>query len=371
MNFQKQNKFLSHLLISLFVLPLFFIPNSAAAQTSSNAQLTDSQIASKASTDCISLQTVHWAATKAASVTYSAVFGVGNLTNKVTAVPTSDALTGATTASAASEAGASNWWQSAGKPFFDCVAYKTGQYLLDNFTNQTVNWIKGGMNGSPHYAVDPQQMEKDLLNSVAGNFIREIDGIAMCDFDTLFKNDLKRWVVLGQSDPALRFQQAVRCPFNSINASDFYRGVQKFSWEYFETALNDRGNPFGVAVVTSNELTALQKVQKDFSERMLNWDSGFLSVVDTSDCPTMPADVKAIIASGTDWDGNPLPDGQVQALQRQYCKKVTPGKLIESQLSKSTGVAFDRLCLADNLTKIVSALVTKLSNDAIQGVFKK
>jgi len=315
---------------------------------------------------------------------YLAIFGGVTTVNEAIAVPSSDASVAATTASGAADAEASNFWSAHGKPLADCIAYKAGQLMLDNFTEETISWIKGGMHGSPNYAIDPKQMEKELLDSVAGNLMRTIDGLEMCDFDALFKNDLKQWVVLGQADPAPVYRAAVACPFPSVNPSDFYRGKIAFTWQYFEKALNDNGNPFGVSVITSSELTKQQSGLLEESRRQLSLNGGFLSVVDDSDpekCnwpdeATKDAFTSTTATIVTGPDGNPqfiapASDADKAAMARIWCPKVTPGKLISDQLSKATGASFDRLGLADNLSKIIDAIVTKASNDAIKGIFKK
>jgi hypothetical protein len=355
--------------IATFLLLSILVGTSFVSPTKVSAATSDYNSAGAATTDCTTV-TEAGAAISIAIGKFMATVTAGTA-SAVTNVPVQSAAIELNTGTTGANQEGATWWTTYGQPLAKCVVYKAGQVALDKLTTQTVNWIKGGMNGSPYYNIDPNQFEKDLANSVAGNLARQVESLALCDFTSTFKNDLKNWIVMGQPDPALRFQAALKCPFAAVNASDFYRGVQAFTWEHFETALNDSGNPYGVSVIANNELTATQHALANQAKQQLDWGQGFLSVVDPSDCQYPDDATRTYIETGTDWDGNPLPQSQIDALQRQYCKKTTPAQLIQSQLTKATGVEWDRLGLADDLTKIINAFVTKVSNDAIKGIFKK
>ena len=52
---------------------------------------------------------------------------------------------------------------------WDTVVYEFGQELLNQVTDNTITWIRGGFNGSPSFDVNPEQLLLGLADSVAGN----------------------------------------------------------------------------------------------------------------------------------------------------------------------------------------------------------
>ncbi|MCK9344713.1 MAG: hypothetical protein M0P64_01150 [Candidatus Pacebacteria bacterium] len=362
MNYHKKNKALAFLLLFSLLSSSLFVPQGTRAATTSGS----------ASIDCAEVTTL---GTEIQTVVQEWVAAAATeMGANVTSVPVQNPGADTSTAETAGQTTGETTWQTTIKGFLDCVVYKAGQIALDKLTDQTITWIKGGMNGSPYYAIDPAQFEQDLIGAVAGNLSAQIRGLELCEFDTMFKNDLANWLVVGSTGNAdLKFQKTVACPFKQINASEFYSGAQAFTWQYFETALNDSGNPFGVSVVAQNEYTKQQAAEAARAKQQLDWGQGFLSVVDTSDCQWPDDMTEQAVVNGASYndEGATLSETEIAAYQRAYCKKVTPAQLIQSQLTKSTESEWDRLGFADNLNKIISAFVTKVSNDAVKGIFKK
>lgn len=360
-----KNKLLATIFLSLVLSWSLFVPNGAQANIAGGG------------VDCAAAQAAGAGLTALAGT----IFGIGgSVASTLTSVPISNIPMQAATAMTGTQTTLTTTWSSSLKGFADCLIWKTGQLMLDDLTEQTVNWIKGGMNGSPQFAVDPHKLYLDLSEAVAGNLARQIRGLELCDFTPNFKNDLANWVELsGGGSTEQKLKVAIECPFKTaeVTASQFYGSQQKFAWRWFETALNDNGNPFGVSVIASNELTKSQLAEQHKAEQELNWGSGFLGVVDVQDCPNMPPEVSSAIAASqsgqsVDMSGNlAMSPEAVKSYQNSYCKKTTPGKIIERQLGDALQTDFQRLGLADNLSKIINAFVTKLSNDAIKGIFKK
>lgn len=237
-------------------------------------------------------------------------------------------------------------FQNVTKMTLDTLAYTVAQSALDQLTQNTVNWIKGGFAGSPSFAVDPNKLFLDTTNIVAGGLANQIQGIATCDFNPNFNIDLANMVTLStRSGATAKFQDQIKCPFPStINASDFYNDFSKGGWEAFETALSDSGNAFGVNLLTSRELAARQTETLSVIEQKLGWAGGFLSM---ETCGSIEP-----------YTGIPTD-----------CKTTTPGKIIQDQLSQSIGTDMNRLGFADNLNKVFSALIGQLTQSAMSGIF--
>lgn len=261
-------------------------------------------------------------------------------------------------------------FQDVAKMSLDTLAYTAAQVALNQITQSTVAWVKGGFNGSPSFAVDPQQLFLNIANSVTGGMVNQIRGIATCNFIPNFNFDLANMVDLsGRSGYYDKFDQSIRCPFPAnINASQFYRDFNQGGWKGFETSLQDSGNRFGTTLITAEELARRQKEMSDLKLTELGWAGGFMSMVDTNDCPSMPPEASAWIENGS--GGVPADPTAVKELQNFYCKKTTPGKTISDQLSKTMGTDMDRLGAADNMNKIIAAVIGQLTSNLTTGIFR-
>jgi len=365
MNFFLKNKIFASLSLSLIIGGSLFSPFVAFSAT-------DYKSGGVASTDCPEITEITAEITTAITSFYTLMTGQ-KLKDK-TSVPTDTGAAATGAGAAGAEQTGSTMWDSFIQPLGKCIMYKTGQKMLDQFTQQTVDWIKSGMNGSPYYAIDTKKLETDLADAVAGNLARQIQSYELCSFSNTWINDLANWMIMGQAEPAPVFRAALKCPLDPMTASEFYSGVQEFTWETFETSLNDNGNPFGVTVIAGNELTKRQKDEASRAKQALDWGQGFMGVIDESDCqwPDEMTEQAVMNSASIDSDtGATLSDEAKSAYKRAYCKTTTPAKLIEKQLTNATDIEWARLGAADDINKIINAFVTKVSNDAIKGIFKK
>lgn len=238
-------------------------------------------------------------------------------------------------------------FQDVAKMSLDTLAYTVAQLALDQLTQSTVTWIKSGFAGNPAFAIDPNKLFLDTANVVAGGLSNQIRGIETCNFDPNFNNDLANMVALStRSGATARFNNQIKCPFPSlnVNASTFYNDFENGGWRAYEAALSDRGNPFGVSLLTNQELIARQTETQRIKEQQLGWAGGFLSM--------------ETCGSTDPYTGVPTD-----------CRTTTPGVLIQDQLSQSIGTDMNRLGFADNLNKVFSALIGQLTQNAMNGIF--
>lgn len=338
------------LLIFTAILPSVFSPHIARAAL-------DVEEVANASGECISVGLTTWLAGQAAS----ALKTTGSVANAALSVPISNFIIENSTA--VTEANASNV-----EPWYTCAGYAAGELVLEQLTNQTIAWIKGGFNGSPSYSIDTHKLFTDLTEMVAGGLAQDIRDLNACDFRVNYKNDLANWVETSGNERA-KFREQAQCPFQdkfNFTASELYGDFQKGGWKFFETTLNDSGNPFGLAVMTAKELTRAQEQEIRIQEQRLSWGGGFLDIIDEKKCKYPEGITKEMVEEMAK-SGN---SAAAVSYKRSYCPVTTPGKLIETKLSEALGVKMDRLKLADNMSKIVAALINKLSDDAIKSVFQ-
>lgn len=270
----------------------------------------------------------------------------------------------------------------------DTLAYGAGQLVLNQLTENTIKWIQGGFHGSPSFAVDTLQLEQDMIDAVAGDVIAQIKGIQTCKFTINYTDDLTDSLLLSTK---ARRKFPVKCPFPetlNFTAQGFYEDFNKGGWALFGLALEDSGNPYGVQIVTANEMAKRSGETKKQSDQSLSWSNGFVNLLDTSDCnypgdtgskvaiynaaQADPASVTleeyALIGSGGAGSVN---QGTIDTWNKQYCKTTTPGAIVSSQLTKSLGLDMDRLGFADNMNKIIAALIKRFTQDAVRATFGK
>lgn len=287
-------------------------------------------------------------------------------------------LTGST-ASLAGGTTVGNLNRDVAEPFLETLAYNIGQCTINALTDSVVLWIQGGFNGSPNFAINPNQLFNELATTVSGRLSEEILGfnalgISLCNFTPTFTNDLANSVSLSNSNYK-KFHAQLKCPFGSgallnFRASDFYKSGKKSfeqngGWVAFEATLADRGNAYGNRVIVGDELRTRQGAAKSIEEKKLSQGNGFLDIIDDSTCvyPISQSEFDAI-----DWSDDPR--GK-KIYQRMYCNTTTPGKIVEGQLTKSLGVSMDRLGLANNVDKIVVALVQQALKGAVSSILGK
>lgn len=267
----------------------------------------------------------------------------------------------------------------------DCIVYDAGQKMLTQLTNNTVSWIQGGFHGSPSFTINTHEVFLDLADMVAGDLARELRGIAMCNFSVNFKNDLSNIVELS-GKKNYRFAAKTKCPFPetlNLNSSDFYKGVNQFSWGSMEYAMQESGNPFGVALLTGEELARRSSEKEDVRKQELAWSSGFTNIVDTDNChyPLGPHGYQTFTGLNSEnttitqyeWDDavkeGRVTTAQVREYQKTYCKTTTPGKMLGDKLTEATGVDMQRLGMIDNINKIVGVLISQVTKQAATGIF--
>jgi hypothetical protein len=276
---------------------------------------------------------------------------------------------------------ASSAWQNDVKPYFDELAYITGQCALEQVTANTISWIKGGFHGSPSFAVSPKKLYSDLKNSVANQLARQVVALKLTDFVPGFSNNLTKSLQLSASlDAQGRLKSNLQMTFPiGVQPSTFYNDFRQGGWPAYYASLSDNNNPFGNMLIVGNEMAVRNLEAQTIQKQQLDWSKGFIDIVDTDDCD-YPAggdssDPEAAASGGIALDASGQPDqnvytqAEITSLQRQYCNTTTPGSILSQQLDKTLGTDLDRLGFADNVDKIITALISKLVQDTVKHVF--
>lgn len=277
------------------------------------------------------------------------------------AVPVGDVANAPTHFSSLAGNTVSQTFQNIAKMTLDALAYGAGQMALNQITDNMVSWIQGGFHGNPSFAIDIEQIEEDMIDAVAGDLINQVKDLSVCQFRVNYTDDLIDSILL--SSKKKKAKHVPTCPVDlSMNfyASDAATAVNNFGWSAFGSALSDGGSPYSVQIATAQELAQKQADSKKKSDQKLSWSNGYIDLVDTTKC-SYPASV------GDNWANYSA--AQKSQYQKQYCKTTTPGNIVSSQLTSVLKIDMDRLGFADNMNKIISAVLNQMTKKAVQGVF--
>lgn len=352
------------LVASLIFVPLFSFGSVASAAevfgTNDAAEIatcTTGAIAAGLATSAITLATQ----TATVGTAATAVTTASGLQTALS-VPVADIVGNETLGTISGLNAAHTAFQDIGKMDLDSLAYGVAQCTLTQLTNNTVKWIQGGFSsGGPKFAVDTRALFEDIAKGVTADFANQIRGLQTCDFTPNFNLDLANSVQLSVPKNN-KFPAKVACPFGAqnVSASQFYNDFSTAGWRGLASALNDSGNQFGVSVLTAQESQRRQQEVKQKEDQKLSWSNGFTDIIDTDNC-TYPPEIAENASAMTqeDW----------AFYQREYCKTTTPGKIVGDSLMKAIGAETDRIGFADNMNKIISALINQLTKQAVTGLF--
>lgn len=381
-SFFKTSKILLATLVCVSFFPFSGVVNAQASDTEAITKCTTSALA-KVKAAALATQAIAKFQEGAGKVDAT----ISGSTGALTSVPVTDPIVAGVTGTVLGAQRASNEFQNVTKMTLDGAVYALAQCTLTQLTNNTVKWIQGGFQGGgPMFAVNTDSLFKGIVTGVLEDFSFEIKRLQACDFSPNFIDDLGNSVETSDKLEQ-KFPREIKCPFPAMNitASQFYNDVNSFSWKGMEMALSDRGNRFGVSSITAREAARRSQEAKTKEDQRLSWSNGFADLVDTENC-SYPSNVQL----GTvNTDNGPMPtiafmlpngspDGDVEVLtperksyyEKKFCKTTTPGKIVSEALVKAVNAEQDRLGLADNMNKIISALLGQLTKQVTKGIFK-
>lgn len=368
------------LISALLIIHFFYFGNIAFAQTA-DATADDSAKVGACVSDVIDREAAKVVTGIALQETGAALgaslSGGSTVIATALSVPVADAVGNITLGTIQGLTNVGNSFQNIFKMELDALAYGVAQCALEELTNNTVAWIQGGFQGSPGFAVDVNKLFGDIEEGVLEDFSNQIKNLEACDFTIDFKYDLAD-AVETSATKAKKFPSKIKCPFSpqTVTATQFYNDRSSFSWQLMETALSDKGNRFGVISLTAQEATRRQVEAKAKEDQKLSWSNGFADMVETdpSKC-NYPTDIYDSYLGFTE-KANPassqyIGDAAMKFIQRESCPTTTPGKVVGDSLMKAVGAKQDRIGFADNMNKIISALINELATEATKGIFKR
>jgi len=223
---------------------------------------------------------------------------------------------------------------------YDQVMILIVKKLLEELSDDLVQWINNGFDGGPAFATDPADFFLDVANQVAGPFIEDVGGSALC---SPFRNQIMGALQISyNSSLVLRDRYIGSCTISGIvgNFEDFLSGdFSQGGWQGWITMTqNQDSNPYGAMITAQSTLAARIASATGVAREELSWSKGFLS---SQEC------------TGTG--------------SEKSCVTTTPGTILEGLLINTLGSEIAQLELADEFDEILGALVGQLMRAVFSG----
>lgn len=236
------------------------------------------------------------------------------------------------------------------------LAMKT---LLAHITDSIVTWINSGFEGSPSFVTDPQNFLLGVGDEIVGEFINGTEWGWICD---PYKLNIKIALSLGIGN----FRRQKKCTLTGIinNFENFYNGTfRDGGWKaWFHITTNPNEAPLSGFLSIEAELHKRMRQNEDMELKKLDWGRGFFS---WRECEAYGASTASTNEEAK--KGEQVLDNAGQAHNcTKWSSIKTPGTVIESQLEHTLGTSFRQMELADDIDKIVGALVSQLVTTVLQ-----
>ncbi|HPS21493.1 MAG TPA: hypothetical protein PLO44_01650 [Candidatus Paceibacterota bacterium] len=243
--------------------------------------------------------------------------------------------------------------------------------IVDKMTVSIVNWINTGNSGDSFFVKNPSKYFKDIAKEQLLSFKQELSDSSKYPFAKSFL-----------TNSALSFNQKFQ-----DNAQYSLSQVQG-GWNTFSAITNQANNPFGFALMASNEMQSRILGEATQKTQELAQSGGFLSqercvdpegVTKEEHLSALNAGNRYLDEQGTSVLGGRYIDEQGTNTQARICKQweiVTPGKTIAETLTKKMDNSENALLSADTLNDAIAAILdavlaktsSKLTNEGLSAL---
>ncbi len=228
--------------------------------------------------------------------------------------------------------------------WLDGVAWYAVNLILQQLTQETINWINSGFQGSPAFVTNLGGFMQGIGDEVAGNFL---EGTALNFLCSPLQLDIKLALNLQyKSGRDFGKGSAQACTLSKVtsNVESFMNGnFLAGGWDgWFQMTTNAQNNPYGAMLLGQWELSERLSNARGQEYKRLDFGNGFLS---RQECFT-------------------ITEGPAAGVQE--CQTVTPGSTIKDTLDRTLGIPVDRIMVADEINEIIAALFTQLAKMAMK-----
>ncbi len=236
----------------------------------------------------------------------------------------------------------------------DAIAYALAKSLIAAMTRSIVDWINNGFEGDPLFISDPQGFFRDVLDQATGIFFIELGQTQICE--------PLRAPIIRLLFTAPYFER-VQCTLSTViqNIDDFYTDFRNGGWAAWIEINEPQNNIYGLAYLTADELQRQRAERAQLARDEVSQGQGFIGFKKCLEY------AKETITYEND-------DGQVVSEERDTanCVKettLTPGQVVAEQMKFVSTTSGRQAELADEINEsialIFDTLLKKLLTDGI------
>ncbi|KKR39432.1 MAG: hypothetical protein UU18_C0013G0002 [Parcubacteria group bacterium GW2011_GWB2_40_8] len=263
----------------------------------------------------------------------------------------------------------------------DGFAWTAINVLIDTFTDQIVDWINSGFEGSPMFLENPEQFFGEFGNQLSGAVISDLNLEWLCDpfgkfsfsLDLFLPGTSKTKYRCTFEDVVDKFEEGLGRSFSdwididiNINqenivreyGSDFRNGGWGM-WLFTSNPKNNKAGAFGMAYNDAIKEAQKGREQEKFGAQLGRGFLGIRQCVKYSEPTSLGNNYNA-------FDPVSSPSTAPISTCAEY-KTTTPGAIVQGKLDKTLGGDEGRLQVADEIDEIIGALATQLVSWIVTG----
>jgi hypothetical protein len=208
----------------------------------------------------------------------------------------------------------------------DTAAWILNNVILQQITQDTVNWINSGFEGNPAFVTNPGQMLDDAAQQASGKFFADFGLTGLC---APFRVKLN--IALRSQRT---FNQRMQCTIDRVisNYQNFIDDFSNGGWAGWIAITQPQNNIYGAYLEGANELSQRQQEAQSMATLETSWGSGFLSLKDKN--------------------------GNI----------ITPGGVIEKRLNEVLGTDVRRIEVAGKINQIITSLLNQLVTSVVRNL---
>ena len=264
--------------------------------------------------------------------------------------------------------------------FLDTIAWILVNAALSSIIISTTKWVNSGFEGKPAYVQDLEKTAANLEGEVVSRLLNEIenevklgvdlDGFFCGPFDQEIRRALRIQLAIKTAQP--RYTQYSKCTIDSIlekggnTLQNFENDFTKGGWPAWLQLTEPQNNRWGVWGTLQKEIWDRESEAKGNKDKELYFGRGFLSQLKVGEClppgPPYKSDYEWPINAKT---GKPDCPAQYKKEPDRY---VTPGAIIQENITKTLGIGTERLKIADELDELIGSILNQFILKVFKGV---
>ena len=236
----------------------------------------------------------------------------------------------------------------------DTLAWQVAKMAIQSLTKSLVNWINSGFQGSPAFITDLETNLQGVDDAAADHFFKTLASqeIAKTPEQERALDLVRTGYYLSTSPESFYTKNPYTLNKVSSNDSAFLQGnFKEGGWNaWFVSVMNPQNNPYGAQKTAEDALSNAVSAATAGRLQELSWNKGFLSW--RGEC------IDKAPANSSTQNSTKTTDLSGKDACANY-EVLTPGSVIQEQLTKQLGSTVDQLVTADEFNEIIGALLNQ------------